>query len=135
MPIAITKSATSTNNPTRNSVQVSCLRCAILRPPLFPCAKDYPTFTPEIASNMGPSPPPAPPESLRKIPCHYAAPQNACSIHYRQPHVLAACDGSATHDSSRYRNENLPMQNRPVTGASPTAPSLRKYRATAISRR
>src|SRR6266436_1791128 len=35
MPTAITKSATSTNSPTRNSVQVSCLRCAILRPLLF----------------------------------------------------------------------------------------------------
>src|SRR6266478_9411143 len=132
MPTAITKSATSTNSPTRNSVQVSCLRCAILRPPLFPCAKDYLTFTPEIASNMGPSPLAALPESLRKILCHHAAPQNACLIHYRQIHVLVVCDCSATLDSSPYRNENLPTQNRPVTGALPTARSLRRYRATAI---
>src|SRR5258705_8018929 len=135
MPTAITKSATSTNSPTRNSVQVSCLRCAILRPPLFPCAKDYPTFTPEIASNMGPSPLPALPEYLRKILCHHAAPQNACLIHYCQTHVLVACDCSATRDWSPYRNENLPTQNHPVTGALPAAPSLRKYRASAKSTR
>src|SRR6267154_2140909 len=135
IPTAITKSATSTNSPTRNSVQVSCLRCAILRPPIFPCAKDYPTFTPEIASNMGPSPPPAPPESLRKILCHHAAPQNACLIHYRQTRALVACDCSATRDSSPCRNENLPAQNRPVTSALPAARSLRKYRASAISTR
>src|SRR6267154_893547 len=121
IPTAITKSATSTNSPTRNSVQVSCLRCAILRPPLFPCAKDYLTFTPEIASNMGPSPPPAPPECLQKTLCHHAAPQNACLTHYRQAHAHVACDCSATRDWSRYRNENLPARIRPVTGALPAA--------------
>src|SRR6266404_1588567 len=116
MPTAITKSATSTNSPTRNSVQVSCLRCAILRPLLFPCAPDYPTFTPEIASNMDLSPPQVLREFLRKILCRLAALQNAYSkLHPTHRRAVSLC--SSARDASPCQNGNSPAQIHPATDA------------------
>src|ERR1700684_499336 len=111
MQAASTDSPTSTKSPTRSSVHVICLRCAIFSVLPFGLRTDYRQLTREIASDTHLSylqVLPARPRNKLRLP---AKPENASPPSSLRPRHFrwTRCARPA---SSPRRNESLPARNR-----------------------
>src|SRR5580704_6259745 len=128
MPAARTDRPTSTKSPTRSSVHVNCLRCAIFSSLPFDLSKDYRQFTRESASDNHLSYPQVLLARLRNKLRRHAKPENESPPFWsRLPHFRwIRC---AQPVWMRRRNESSPARNHPAAAASQGVPSRRKRRA------
>src|SRR6267142_1797166 len=132
MPEPSTNSPTSTNIPTRNSVQVSCLRYAISASlPLFR-EPDYRKITRENASDKDPWNLQSLPVPLRNKFLRRGKPGSAYA-HSSLPTLRFRYARLPPRACLPHRNENLPAQDRPAIDESPAAPSPRTHPAAARS--
>src|SRR5271157_4626479 len=128
MPAAKTDRPTSTKSPTRSSVHVNCLRCAIFSSLPFDLSMDYRPFTRESASNIHLSYPQVLPGRPRNKLRHPAKPENESPPFWlRLPHFRwIRC---AQPVWMRRRNESSPGRTHPEAAASREVPLRRKRRA------
>src|SRR6266850_4531050 len=132
IPEPSTNSPTSTKSPTRNSVQVSCLRYAISASlPLFR-QSDYRKITRENVADKDPWSLESLPVRLRNRFLRPGRPESAWAPSLPPP---LRCRSARLEPRARLpdRNENSPAQNRPANGASPAAPSRHTHPADAGS--